>query len=312
MLAKENRILLSSPVYLEVCGDRVISVWISAIRPKTLTAAVVPVLVGSALVFTSSFEVRWTLTFCALFAALFIQVGTNLLNDAFDFKKGADTHDRLGPTRVTQAGLIEYKSVLWAGVFSFVIAVLFGIPLIQSGGLTIVVIGIASLLCGYAYTAGPYPLAYLGLGDFFVIVFFGLVAVAGTFFLHAGKFSASAFVAGLQVGLLCSVLIAINNLRDIDGDARAHKKTLPVRFGKTFARREIAVLVSLPFFINAFWLVKGLWIAGILPMVLLPMGCKLIAEVYKTDLSTKFNDFLGQAAKLHLLFGIFLSVGFVL
>ena len=289
-----------------------IAVWISAFRPKTLTAAVVPVLVGSALIFTSNFEVRWTLTFCALFAALFIQIGTNLINDAFDFKKGADTHDRFGPTRVTQAGLVDYKSVLTAGVISFAFAVLCGIPLIQSGGIPILIIGLISLICGYAYTAGPYPLAYLGLGDLFVILFFGLIAVAGTFFLHAGEFSVTALVAGLQVGLLCSVLIAINNLRDIEGDTRAHKKTLPVRFGKAFARREIAILVLLPFLLNVFWMSKGFIMAGMLPMALFPMGFKLIGQVYETEPSAKYNEFLGQAAKLHLLFGLLLSVGFVL
>ncbi len=289
-----------------------IGVWISAFRPKTLTAAVVPVVVGSALIFTSSFEVRWTLTLCALFAALFIQIGTNLINDAVDFKKGADTHERLGPMRVTQAGLVSYKSVLIAAVISFALAVLCGIPLIQAGGLTILIIGLVSLLCGYAYTAGPYPLAYLGLGDLFVILFFGLIAVAGTFFLHTGEFSSGALIAGLQVGLLCSVLIAINNLRDIEGDARVNKKTLPVRFGKSFARIEIAALLLLPFLLNLFWISKGLVLAGILPMLLLPMAVKLIKQIYETEPSAKFNEFLAQAAKLHLLFGVLLSAGFVL
>lgn len=288
-----------------------ISVWISAFRPKTLTAAIVPVLVGSALVYTSTFEIRWVLTICALFAALFIQIGTNLINDAFDFKKGADGADRLGPTRVTQAGLLRYKTVLVAGLVSFALAILFGIPLVKTGGTTILIVGLVSVICGYAYTAGPYPLAYLGLGDLFVIVFFGLVAVVGTYFLHAGEFSVSALIAGLQVGMLCSVLIAINNLRDIDGDTKANKKTIPVRFGKTFARREIAALVCLPFLVNIYWLANGYWVSGLLPLVLLPMALRLVYQIYNTEPSIEFNKFLMQAAKLHLVFGILLSLGFV-
>ncbi len=204
--------------------------WILALRPKTLTAALVPVVVASALVIAEAHEFQLYLSVCALLSAMFIQIGTNFVNDAIDFKKGADDEKRIGPTRMTQSGRLSHRSVLMGGIICFFIAALFGIPLVIAGGWVIVMIGLISILCGYIYTGGPYPLAYVGLGDLFVIIFFGLVAVMGTFFLHAHSFSIGSIIAGLQVGMLSTVLIAVNNLRDSPLDKLVNKITLAVRF----------------------------------------------------------------------------------
>jgi 1,4-dihydroxy-2-naphthoate polyprenyltransferase len=161
--------------------------WLLAFRPKTLTAAIVPVLVATALAFADQQTVKYWVTAFALLSATFIQIGTNFINDAIDFKKGADTHERVGPKRVTQSGLLSEKKVLLGGFICFALATLFGVPLVIEGGVPILIIGLISLAMGYCYTGGPYPLAYRGLGDLFVLIFFGLVAVCGTYYLHAGS-----------------------------------------------------------------------------------------------------------------------------
>lgn len=287
-----------------------VKTWLLAFRPKTLTAAVVPVFVGTALLAVSSAPIRWWITFCALAGALFIQIGTNLINDALDFKKGADTEERLGPKRVTQSGLLSAEQVLRMGYASFALAFLFGIPLVMHGGWVIVAIGLISLFCGYAYTGGPFPLAYRGMGDLFVILFFGLVAVGGVYYLHTGAFHLDAAVAGLQVGFLCTVLIAINNLRDIDGDRKVNKKTLAVRFGKGFVRLEILVLSFLPFLLSFYWWRRGYFWPAVLPFLILPMAGRLVRAVMTEEPGEIYNEFLAQAAKVHVFFGILFSLGF--
>ncbi len=192
--------------------------WLFAFRFKTLTAAVVPIVVGTTLTMSLGYPTQTWITLCALLASLCIQIGTNLINDAMDFKKGADTHERIGPARITQSGKANFKSVMLLGVCFFLLALAFGIPLATKGGPPIVAIGLLSLLCGYAYTGGPYPLAYHGLGDLFVILFFGVIAVSGMTFLHTNEWHLEALVAGLQIGSLATILIAINNFRDSSGD----------------------------------------------------------------------------------------------
>ncbi len=286
--------------------------WILAARPKTLTAAVSPILVGTALAYSEFAHWTWWVSALALIASLFIQIGTNLVNDSVDFKKGADTEKRIGPQRVTQSGVFTSKQVMWmAGVF-FGLAVVCGIPLVIKGGFPIVLVGLISVLMGYGYTAGPFPLAYRGLGDLFVILFFGLIAVGGVYYLHVGDISSSAVVAGLQVGLHCTVLIAINNLRDVDGDKLVDKKTLAVRFGKKFARFEIAFLALFPFVLGLNWLLVGKSWAFVLPWALLPFAVKLVRLIFATEPSPAYNQFLAKAAGLHLFFGILLTVGLCL
>jgi 1,4-dihydroxy-2-naphthoate octaprenyltransferase len=286
--------------------------WFLALRPKTLTAALVPVVVASALVIAEAHEFQLYLSVCALLSAMFIQIGTNFINDAIDFKKGADDEKRIGPTRMTQSGRLSHRSVLLGGLVCFFIAALFGIPLVIAGGWVIVVIGVVSILCGYIYTGGPFPLAYVGLGDLFVILFFGLVAVMGTFFLHAHRFSLGSVVAGLQIGMLSTVLIAVNNLRDSPLDRMVNKKTLAVRFGIQFARIEIALLVFLPFILGFYWVFEGEFLAAVLPIFCFPLARNLVSQIYKTEPSPVYNKFLAQSAGVHLLFGLLLTIGLLI
>lgn len=283
-----------------------------AFRPKTLTAALVPCVAGTALVKAVGLSWDGWVLFYALAASFLIQIGTNLVNDAVDFKKGADTEKRIGPQRITQAGILSAKQVMMLGSLCFLLAVLCGVPLVIKGGWVIVAIGIASVLMGYSYTAGPFPLAYLGLGDLFVILFFGLLAVMGVVFLNTGSWLSEAFVLGLQIGLHATVLIAINNLRDRSGDILVNKKTLAVRFGVKFSRWEIAALCFLPFVLNVYWWMEGYKIPAMLSLFALPLAVKITKNVFSTEPSAAYNKFLGQAAGLHLIFGLLLSVGFAL
>ena len=201
--------------------------WILASRPKTLPAAIAPVLVGTALAFHVD-AFHWLPALICLVFALLIQIGTNFANDYFDFKKGADTEDRVGPTRAVAAGLVKPESMKRVTAITFLLAFCVGLGLIPFGGWWLLLVGITSIFCGYAYTAGPFPLAYVGLGDVFVMVFFGLVAVCCTFFVQAGYFSIETILAASAIGGLSTNLLVVNNLRDIETDRLAHKRTLAV------------------------------------------------------------------------------------
>ena len=286
--------------------------WLMALRIKTLTAALVPIVLGTAVVIERGYEVHWHLSFWALLSALFIQIGTNLVNDAIDFKKGTDNKNRIGPQRVTQMGLLSPKVVMMGALFSFLMAILFGIPLVIRGGEIILIIGLCSLFFAYTYTGGPFPLAYKGLGDVFVILFFGIIAVCGVYYLHTLTFSWSAFVGGVQVGLLATVLIAINNLRDVESDRLADKKTLAVRFGQDFARFEILFLILLSFALLCFWAIHGQWLAVALPLVSLPLCRSLLKGIYMEKPSPIYNQYLAKAALVHILFGFQLALGLIL
>ena len=227
-----------------------LSSWIAAIRPQTLAAAIAPVVIGTAMAFGDGLF-HGPSAVMALLAALCIQIGTNLANDYFDFKKGADTSERKGPVRVTQAGLIAPRTVLFAAIVFFGLAALSSIYLIHRAGICILIIAATSIVSGILYTAGPMPLGYLGLGEVFVLIFFGPVAVAGTYFTQALEINGAVILAGLGPGLLSSAVLAVNNLRDMETDRKAGKRTLAVRFGRDFARNEYlfcimaAVLVPL-------------------------------------------------------------------
>lgn len=281
-------------------------------RPKTLSAAVVPVVVGTALPMAEGRPVIWWVTLCALLSAVFIQVGTNFVNDALDFIKGADKETRLGEARAAQSGWFSASSVLMMGLGSFALAGIWGIPLVLQGGWVVFWIGAISLVMGYAYTGGPMPLAYVGLGDLFVILFFGLIAVGGVYFLHTSTYSLNALVAGLQVGFLATVLIAINNLRDLDQDREVNKRTLAVRLGPRLGRLEVLLLILGTFVLNLYWLGQGVLLAFVLPLLALPLAVKVIMALLKSEASREYNRLLARAAFVHMLFGILLSLGFVL
>lgn len=281
-------------------------------RPKTLAAAVVPIMVATALAKADGGQITLWVSLCALLSAILIQVGTNFVNDALDFMKGADKETRLGDSRASQSGWFNAKTVLGMGFGCFALAMAFGVPLVWTGGLPILVIGLLSLLMGYAYTGGPIPLAYVGLGDLFVILFFGLVAVGGVYFLQTHTYTWTALVSGLQIGLLATVLIAINNLRDLDQDREVNKKTLAVRLGPKLGRYEVLALTLVAFGLNLYWLNKGEWLAFLLPMLALPVAMKVVMNLLRSEASREYNRLLARAALVHMLFGVLLSMGLLL
>ena len=282
--------------------------WFLAARPKTLTAAFVPILVGTALSYRLTGKCRPELSLIALISTLLIQIGTNLINDSYDFVQGADTEDRLGPKRATQSGWIHASRVKAGGLFCFLLAALCALPLVVVGGWPILVMGILSLLFGFLYTAGPCPLAYVGLGDLFVLIFFGWVAVGGIYFLNTESYHEYALLAGTQVGLFATVLIAINNFRDLETDRLVNKMTCAVRFGETFCRLEIGSLIGLGFGLGAFWLKADLSYSFYVPLLSFPLGAFLVHQIVTTRPGRIYNQFLAYGAMLQLAFGVSLSM----
>ena len=284
--------------------------WFLAARPKTLSASLVPIIAATGLVRGLGHQIQWWIVVCALMASFCIQIGTNLVNDAMDFKKGADDEKRIGPMRVTQQGHFTFKQVMIFASFFFSLAALFGIPLVVYGGFPIFIIGLVSILMGYAYTSGPVPLAYHGLGDLFVIIFFGLVAVGGLYYLLTGTYDMNAFILGLQIGFLSAVLIAINNLRDIHNDVLVHKKTLAVRLGLRGGRIWIAFLLVAPFIAGYYWIYLQRWWVYAIPLFSFPVGLSIAKKIFRTEPSSAYNRFLAQSAAFSLLFSIFIAIGF--
>lgn len=285
--------------------------WVMAIRPKTLTAGLVPVMVGTALAFGDGVS-RWMPALAALVGAMLIQIGTNLTNDYYDFRKGADTHERLGPVRVTQSGLIAPQTVLAGAALSFGLAVLSGTYLVAVGGWPIVAIGLLSVLCGFAYTGGPYPLGYHGLGDVFVFVFFGLVAVMGTYYVQAGTVSLGAALVSVPVGALGTALLVVNNLRDASTDIKAGKRTLIVRLGARAGKAEYLALLVASFSVPAVLLALGAasrWV--LLPLLSLPLAVGPLRDVLRKE-GAALNPTLGSTARLQLVFGLLFSLGLAL
>jgi 1,4-dihydroxy-2-naphthoate polyprenyltransferase len=284
--------------------------WILASRPKTLGIGIIPIITGTALGLHNALSFHWILMLSALISSMLIQISVNLINDALDFKKGADTSMRLGFKRATQQGWLMYHEVLYGAFFCIFLAFLTGIPMIIYGGAYFLALLIIAPTLSYCYTGGPFPLAYHGMGELFVIIFFGFVSTLVGFYLQAFMVSKGALLAGLQLGLLAAVVIATNNLRDIETDAKANKKTLAVLTGKTFARLEITLMILLPYFLNLLWSDLGFYKAGLLPLVSLPLGFTLVRCIWHYEPSKIYNTFFGMAALLNFLFGLFLSIGF--
>lgn len=280
-------------------------------RPKTLSASWVPIIVATSLVYAEGVSLDPWISVFAILSATFIQIATNFFNDALDFVKGADDHTRLGESRASQNGWLSVRMVFLLGGLCLLLAVGFGLPLVVAGGWPILIVGLISLVLAYAYTGGPYPLAYLGLGDLFVILFFGVIAVGGVYYLHANTYSMSALISGLQIGLTATVLIAINNLRDIESDRRANKLTLSARLGYARGRWEIPVLFALTFLLGLFWIRESRYSVMLAPIVLLPLVFTLVKSVLRTPPSVEYNGFLALAARIQMLFGIILSLALV-
>jgi 1,4-dihydroxy-2-naphthoate octaprenyltransferase len=283
--------------------------WISAARPKTLGAAVAPVGVGTVLAWKLTGQFSPLLLACTLGSCLCLQIATNFFNDALDFLQGADTERRLGPRRITATGAASFKATLTVGWLMLVAAIVLSLPLIEARGWIIVLIGLPSLYFAYGYTGGPHPLAYRGLGELFVILFFGFIAVMGTVFVHTGDWYVDAVVAGLQVGCLSTVLIAINNLRDVEEDQSSIKKTLAVRFGVSFARWEILLLNLTPHLVGIHWWRLGDHRAFTYPLILLPAAVWIVFGVFTTAPSPAYNRFLALSGLQLILFALLFSIG---
>ena len=282
--------------------------WLLAARPKTLSAAAVPVMMGSALAAHEPAGITWWVFGCALAGALLIQIATNFINDALDFKRGTDTAERVGPVRATQAGLLRAEQIMGAAWLCLGLAALCGIPLLLRGGWPMLLIGLASIAAAYAYTGGPYPLAYHGLGEVFVLLFFGFVAVGGTFYAHSLQLTRSALLAGFAAGSLATVLLVINNLRDVAGDRKSNKRTLAVRFGAGFARVEILFFTLAPFaaVLLMCW-VRGQW-GFALTLIALPLALIVVVRAWRSE-GAALNKALALGGALQWVFGILFVAG---
>ncbi|MCC6849443.1 MAG: 1,4-dihydroxy-2-naphthoate polyprenyltransferase [Deltaproteobacteria bacterium] len=290
-----------------VRGTTGLAPWLAAARPRTLPAAIVPVVVGLAFA-ARTHALDAGVAVVTLVAALLIQIGTNLANDYYDFVAGADTHERLGPRRITQAGLAAPATVRAAAFVVLAAAGLAGAYLVAVGGWPILLIGMASLAAAVAYTGGPFPLAYHGLGDLFVFVFFGVVAVAGTVWLQTGALAASVLAPSLPVACLATAILVVNNLRDIATDARAGKRTLAVRLGAAATRAEYVALVAAPYaVVGAVAAATGA--AGLLlPFATAPLAVREARAIFRRA-GAELNASLAGTARLHLLFGVLLAAG---
>lgn len=303
-----------------------VKAWLMAARPQTLPAAIAPVAVGTGVALDQGVFAPLPAAFALIGAAL-IQIGTNFANDYYDAQQGADSPDREGFTRVTAAGLIPPRSVRRAMLVTFGAAILTGTYLVYIGGIPILIVGLSSVLAGIAYTGGPYPLGYHGLGDLFVFVFFGLVAVTGTVYVQAaatiadpfplvppaGTIPAVGFIASVPVAALATNILVVNNIRDIETDAAAGKRTLAVRFGYRFSRGQFLLLLGLAYLIPLGMVVTGigtLWL--LLPLVTLPYAARIGRTVLTETGGEYLNPALERTGKLLAAFSLTFAVGLVL
>lgn len=289
-----------------------IKVWVLASRPKTLLAAFVPVIVGASLAFAEG-SVNYFLSAVALLCAVLLQLGSNLVNDLFDFLKGTDNEKRLGPKRAAASGLLT-TSELRSGIYVvFLTAFFVGMILVWHGGMTIFLIGILSILAGVAYTAGPFPLAYSGLGDIFAFLFFGVVATVGTYFVNTGEFSGLAFLASVPVGALVTNILVVNNYRDYDNDKENGKFTLIVRLGKNFGKYEYIFMLGCSFLVPLIIFIgyEGISYLIFLPYLLLPFAYKLVLMLFTLS-GVHLNKLLELTARFSAFYGILFSLGLIL
>ncbi len=282
--------------------------WLEAARPKTLPAAVIPVMVGTALAAAHGAAHYGRAAICLAFALL-VQIGTNFANDYFDFVKGADTSARVGPRRAVAAGLIAPRTMLVATWLVLGVAFAVGLLLVREGGWVLLPIGIVSILCAIAYTGGPFPLGYNGLGDVFVFIFFGLVAVGATFYVQAGAVTPDVVSGAAAVGLLAANILVANNYRDAETDARAGKKTLVVRFGRKFAVWQYALSVTVALLCPPALLLYGYQWPVLLPVLLTPWAVGLTLRLAASREPAEQIALLGATAKFLAVFGVLLSVG---
>ena len=286
--------------------------WWSAARPRTLPVSAAPVLVGTAVAHAHG-AARALPALAALVGALLIQIGTNLANDLFDAQKGADADDRIGPPRAVQMGWLSPEQVRSGTALAFGAATGVGLYLVSVGGWPIALVGALSIAAGIAYTGGPWPLAYHGLGDVAVFLFFGFVAVCGTCYVQMLTLPGDALAASLAIGALATAVLVVNNLRDVETDGRTGKRTLAVRWGRSGARAEYAALLLI-----AYGVPLGLWIGGsaraavLLPLATLPHAARLLRTALTREDGASLNAALESTARLALLFALLLAAGLML
>jgi 1,4-dihydroxy-2-naphthoate octaprenyltransferase len=284
--------------------------WFLACRPKTLTVSLSPVVVGSAVAWHDSGALLWLPLLAAALGAALIQIGTNLFNDVGDFLRGTDTPGRLGPKRAAAEGWLSVRAIRGGAWLAFALAFLCGIYLVWHGGWPIVAIGLASLAAGWAYTGGPKPIAYGPLGEVFVFLFFGLVAVGGSYYLQTLTITPTALLAATLVGLHAAAVITVNNYRDLDGDAANGKNTLAVRLGRPATRHLYAAQMLAPYLLLP--LLAGLGWPALLPLLSLPLAGRLIDRFYRTPPGLVFNEILAATAGLQLVFALLLTLSFTI
>ena len=290
--------------------DKIIK-WILASRPKTLPAAIAPVLIGTSVAYYDN-KINFIAAFIALICSLLIQIGTNFVNDLYDHLKGSDSKDRVGPERALATGIISINEMKLAIYLTFGVTFLLGLYLVYLAGWPILLVGILSIASGYAYTAGPYPLAYNGLGDIFVFIFFGVVAVVGTYYVQALQLTEMIFVSSIPAGTLITNILVVNNYRDIDEDRKNNKNTLAVLFGRKFSQvqylLQLLAAYAVPIYIFIGYEIS--WTV-LLPLITLPLGMKLFKMLIDLK-GEELNKTLELTAKLSVLFSILFSIGFLL
>jgi 1,4-dihydroxy-2-naphthoate octaprenyltransferase len=283
--------------------------WVIGARPPTLTAGIAPVAVGSAVAMRDGVFDLWPAA-AALLGALALQVGANFANDLSDFRRGADTPDRIGPPRVTQLGLLTQRQVAIGMLLSFLLATAAGLYLSYVGGWPIVAIGLASILAAVTYTGGPWPFGYRGLGELFVFIFFGLVAVSGTYYVQAGEVTSAVIAASIPVGLTVTAILVVNNVRDIDTDRAARKFTLAVYLGRRLARYQYVLFMA-----GAYVAAAALFLIGsfsgwtLLAWLSIPAAVSPIIAVLTRVEGPPLNAALRATARLHIIFAILLAIG---
>lgn len=288
-----------------------ISSFILATRPKTLPASLGPLAVATSLAYSVTGRIDLLILLSALITFLSLQIAVNLFNDVLDFKKGADTKDRLGPKRVTQAGIFTPLQVTLFGTLFLTLAFISSVPMIAKGGMPIACVTILAACAVYIYSGGPYPLAYHGLGEPFVFIFYGLAAVLSLYFIETKTIDLSALLAALQIGLYVTAIIGVANIRDVKEDALTGKKTIAVRIGENSFKHVIAFLNLSPYFFGALWILfKPL--SFFLPLLLLPFAIDFVRTIYKTPPSRAYIAFLAKCALLQLTFATLLSLSFIL
>lgn len=292
--------------------SKTLNAWKTAIRVRTLPIPTIQVVTASALAYETTGYIDPLMFVYTLLVAVLITIGTNLINDVYDFDRGGDEITHTGHMKVLRAGLLKRNELFAGGIATLIGAVILSVPLSLHASPWIIFVVSLSALCGFAYTGGRYPIAYLGLSEIFVFVFYGGVCILSAFYIQTGHLSAESWLLAAQMGLLAILPNAINNFRDMIEDATVNKKTLAVRFGKIFARWEIAICSFFPFLLNFYWIAFGQIGAVLFPLILLPLAFLFVKTLWVTEPGAVFNRFFALGVLIHFLFGFLLFIGWAL